>query len=115
MGGLGLLQFPEVPWAPSFNLCEIEHGGLIHDQFPAEAILPFESTGRATTAGRSLLQHEEFSLLSLTGSLFCQWFEIRGPVGRRDLFWSRSVVYVLKFNQAAVFVFSYIIRNSLTL
>lgn len=61
MGGLGLLQFPEVPWALSFNSCEIENGGLIHDQFPTEAIVPFESTGLAIIAGRSLLLQEELS------------------------------------------------------
>ena len=53
LGGLGLLQFSEVPWALSFNSCEIEHGGLIHDQFPTEAIVPFESTGLAIIAGRT--------------------------------------------------------------
>jgi hypothetical protein len=50
-GGLGLLQFPEVPWAPSFNTGEIAHSGLIHDQFPSGEMRPFESTGRAVISG----------------------------------------------------------------
>ena len=61
LGGLGLLQFPKVPWALSFNSCEIEHGGLIHDQFPTEAIVPFESTGLAIVADSSLLLLQELS------------------------------------------------------
>lgn len=61
LGGLGLLQYPKVPWALSFNSCEIEHGGLIHDQFPTEAIVPFESTGLAIIAGRILQLQEELS------------------------------------------------------
>jgi hypothetical protein len=79
LGGLGLLQFPEVPWAPSFNSCEIEHDDLIHDQFPTEAIVPFESTGLAVIAGRSL-QQENSVLTQTVGST--KQFEIRRPFRR---------------------------------
>jgi hypothetical protein len=58
-GGLGLLQFPEVPWALSFSTGGIEHSALIHDQFPSGEIGPFESTGRAVISGISLLQETE--------------------------------------------------------
>jgi hypothetical protein len=59
-GGLGLLPFPEVPWALSFNTGEIARCDLIHDQFPAEAISPFESTGRSIIAGRCVTQKAGF-------------------------------------------------------
>ena len=89
LGGLGLLQFPKVPWALSFNSCEIEHSGLIHDQFPTEAIVPFESTGLAIIAGRSLLLQED--LRPHSDSRFHQQFEIRRPVRRRKTYFGAGL------------------------
>lgn len=81
-GGLGLLQFPEVPWAPSFNTGGIAHGALIHDQFPSGEISPFESTGRAVTSGRICYRKRSLNFSSM-GRSSCRklgQLGIRGPV-----------------------------------